>query len=105
MLSTLILLAFYLVTPKIGADEILLPIKKDGRIGFINLQGKIVIQPKFRKVGNFSEGLAPARMEGLYGYIDNSGKYVIPPIYDYAEDFSEGSLAPSMSANRHHNHA
>jgi hypothetical protein len=98
--NLIILLTVNILAPKIKPDELLLPIKKDGRIGFVNLQGKVVIPSKFRKVGNFSEGLAPARLEGLYGYIDQRGEYVIPPIYDYAEDFSDG-VAIVYDSNGH----
>src|SRR5947209_3363006 len=91
-ISILISFSFF-IAPKFKSDELLVPIKKDGRMGFVNLQGKVVIPTKFRKVGKFSEGLAAARLEGFYGYIDHSGNYVIPPIYDYAEEFSEGRAA------------
>lgn len=70
--------------------QVLFPIWLNNRHGFINQQGDIVIQPIFRNLGNFSEGLAPARLNGTYGYINTDGVFVIPAIYDYATDFSEG---------------
>ena len=78
------------IPPKPGLEEILLPIQINGKTGFVNLQGKVVIKPVFRKVGKFSEGVAPARVDGFYGYINTKGDYVIPPKYDYAQSFSEG---------------
>jgi hypothetical protein len=82
-----LLFGFISTRPK---PQELLPIKQHGLFGFINLEGKIVIKPRFLKVSKFSEGLAAVREGGLYGYINMKDEYVIPPIYDYAQDFSEG---------------
>jgi len=72
------------------SDRHLFQIFENGKIGFINLMGQVVIQPTFRSAGEFSEGLASARTNGTYGYIDETGKFVIPPQFDYATPFSEG---------------
>ncbi|ECH5021687.1 WG repeat-containing protein, partial [Campylobacter coli] len=50
--------------------------------GFIDKSGKIVIEPKFDGVGNFSEGLAGVELNGKWGFIDKSGKIVIEPKFD-----------------------
>jgi hypothetical protein len=71
-------------------DEELLRISINGKIGFINLQGKVIIEPRFKEVGNFVDGLAPARADGGYGYINKKGEFVIPDVYDYVKDFSDG---------------
>ena len=68
----------------------LYPIVENNLYGFINETGKVVIQPQFYSIGNFSEGLAPARKGGSYGYIDETGKYIIADKYDYAEPFDHG---------------
>ncbi|MFH5163641.1 WG repeat-containing protein [Campylobacter coli] len=52
------------------------------KYGFIDKSGKIVIEPKFDGVGNFSEGLAKVKLNGKYGFIDKSGKIVIEPKFD-----------------------
>ncbi|SHH96750.1 WG containing repeat-containing protein [Chryseolinea serpens] len=62
----------------------------DGKIGFINTYGEIVIDPVFRNANNFSEGLCAARVNGAFGFIDIHGNFVIPPQYDYAARFVEG---------------
>lgn len=51
----------------------------DSLWGFINLAGKIVIEPKFARVGSFSAGLAWAAnpVTGEYGFIDKTGEFVI----------------------------
>ena len=59
--------------------------------GFIDKTGKIVVPTIYKKVGDFSEGLAlVVNKNKKYGFIDKTGKVVIPLEYDYAEDFSEG---------------
>jgi WG containing repeat len=70
------------------------PIQKDGKWGFIDKTGKVVIEPQFYWVEEFSEDLASFEIEdGKHGYIDETGKVVVEPVFDRAEDFSEG-LAP-----------
>lgn len=68
----------------------LLPIHTGNFYGFINRQGEVVIPPRFRSIGKFTEGLCPARIDGHWGFIDSTGRYTIPPIYDYAKPFSDG---------------
>lgn len=47
--------------------------------GFVDDNGKPVIAPKYKKVSDFSEGLAlVATQSGKYGIIDKSGKTVVP---------------------------
>jgi hypothetical protein len=60
------------------------PIQQDGKVGFIDKTGKIVIAPQFDSASNedgivFSEGLAAVKVSDKWGYIDKSGKFVIPP--------------------------
>ena len=65
-------------------------IYENGLYGFIDSTGQVIIPPKYKAAGEFSEGLAPVRENGYYGYIDESGKYVFPPIYDFCEPFDQG---------------
>lgn len=74
----------------------------NGRYGFINKQGVMVISARFDvraagrhpevpvSSGRFSEGLACVRVRGLYGYIDKKGDFLISPQFSHAQDFSEG---------------
>ncbi len=74
--------------------NIILPVLIDGKYGFINREGELVIEPKFGYAWKFSEGLAPVifskNWRGKYGYIDTTGKLVIDTIYDWAGGFTEG---------------
>lgn len=63
----------------------------NGKNGFVNQQGKLVIPLQFSAAGNFSEGLAAAaNASGKWGWIDKTGKFVIPPQFDNGFEFKEG---------------
>jgi hypothetical protein len=64
-------------------------IKIDGKIGFIDSTGKVIVKPKFAAAGKCAEGLIPVREHGRYGYINTAGRLVIPYLYDYATEFHE----------------
>ncbi|MHC4248137.1 MAG: WG repeat-containing protein [Planctomycetota bacterium] len=70
-------------------------IMDDGKLGFVDRSGKVVIEPRFDRASSFSEGLARVwlREKELYGYIDSAGTMVIEPRFAEAGDFHEG-LAP-----------
>lgn len=56
--------------------------------GFINKQGKIVVNPKYDDLRDASSELIAANLNGKWGYIDSNGNNVIPHIYKQALDFS-----------------
>ena len=66
-------------------------IVKNGKYGYIDRTGKIVITSQFDGAWQFSGGLALVKVGDKWGYIDRSGKMVIKPQFDAAESFFEGS--------------
>lgn len=73
------------------------PIQQDGKWGYIDSTGKIVIKPQFAWAEEFSEGLAAFENEdGKHGYINETGKIVIEPKFDNWTAFSEGLAAVSI---------
>jgi len=68
----------------------LLPVKVNGKWGFIDIVGKLIVSPQFENAEEFSEGFAPIQITGKWGYIDFAGKVVIAQQFDYAGKFSEG---------------
>lgn len=74
-------------------DNALFPIETNGKWGYIDKSGTIVITPQWNEAESFSEGLARVSVDGKYGYINSNGEYVIKPQFDFAGDFSEG-MAP-----------
>ncbi len=72
----------------------LIPVKQGEYWGYVDKDGKFVVNPQFKRAWTFAEGLALVEnTEGKYGFIDEQGKLVISPIYKSALSFSEG-LAP-----------
>lgn len=80
-------------------NKILTSVQKDGKWGFADECGKVVIPFKWRWAKNFSDDLALVADDNWkYGYIDKTGKVVIPCKWEDAKDFSEG-LAPVKLGN------
>ncbi|RED63492.1 WG repeat-containing protein [Cohnella phaseoli] len=67
------------------------------RYGYIDMQGKIAVQPIYHKAFNFSEGLARVNQGKASGYIDTKGKLVTPYRFSQTSDFSEGMAAVSLT--------
>ena len=76
----------------------LIPFTKDGLVGYVNAQGEVVIQPRFKAGMAFSDGLACALEDSLFGFIDKTGAWVISPRFAYASNFSEGLAGVPLGA-------
>ena len=63
---------------------------QDGKYGYKDENGNVVIQPIYDDAGSFSDGLTRVKLNGKWGLIDKTGKEVIPFIYYTIGDFSEG---------------
>jgi hypothetical protein len=68
----------------------LFQVTKDGKSGFIDDRGQVVIDLEFDGVSSFSEGLARIFVGEKVGFIDTAGNIKIQPKFDIASDFSEG---------------
>lgn len=82
---------------QLGSNLQALADSKEPMWGYVDQAGKMVIEPKYRDAGTFSEGLAPVGMDSENGYvsgfIDNSGKMAIEAQFEEAHGFSEGMAA------------
>lgn len=68
----------------------------NGRYGYKDENGKVIIEAKYSEADSFSEGLAAVKEFGSYwGFIDKTGKEIIPFNFYKAAKFSEG-LAPVL---------
>ncbi len=81
-------------TYQLRFSEGLAPIMQDGKWGYINSSGGIMIQPHFDRVQLFSEGLAQVRFRGSWQYIDLRGRIVLSR--------SGGSFRDGLAASRDH---
>ena len=68
----------------------LFSVRINGKVGFIDNSGKIIINPQFDNANEFSEGLAAISVDKKWGFIDKNGKIVINPQFDGVNDFKEG---------------
>lgn len=78
--------------------------RRDGKVGFFDRTGKVVLQPEFDFAMPFSEGLAAvcqgcrevaagehtALEGGTWGFIDRRGLLVIPLQFERVESFKDG---------------
>ncbi|MCR6722189.1 MAG: WG repeat-containing protein [Chitinophagaceae bacterium] len=67
-------------------------IQKDGKYGFMNNRGQIIVPAQYESVLGFSEGMAAVKVSEVWGYINALGKIVIPAQYKEAAMF-EGGVA------------
>lgn len=79
------------------SDYLLLPYsvknlyeEKGNLYGFMNSDGKEVLECKYDFAGEFNEGLAMVVMNGRYGFINKQGELKIECVYEGAYDFNEG---------------
>ena len=60
--------------------------------GFIDLNGKEIVPPKYQQVENFSDGMAAVMKGNKWGFINTEGKEVIPCQYKKVElPFTDGT--------------
>lgn len=80
-------------------DEIGRVAQLDGKWGWIDNKGQIIIDFSFDKARSFHEKLAAVSYNLQWGYIDTNGQWKISPQYKNASDFSDG-LAPVSTETR-----
>lgn len=86
---------------KIGYFENgLAPITQNKKVGLINLQGEIVIKPKYEEisVSKYTD-IHTFKEKGLYGYITTGGKIIIDAIFDKANNFGKNGCAIVVEKN------
>ena len=77
---------------KVSLD--IIPVKQGDYWGYVDREGKFVINPQFKQAFAFQDGLALVKSgQDLFGYIDAKGKMVIPAVYKEATAFSEEMAA------------
>ncbi|MFA4985244.1 MAG: WG repeat-containing protein [Candidatus Brocadiia bacterium] len=65
-------------------------VKENGRWGFIDLTGKIVVETDFDRVESFKNGFAAVKINGKWGLVRKNGTYLAEPIYDEEPLFAGG---------------
>jgi hypothetical protein len=75
--------------------RILFPAVNDGKWGFIDSSGQVVVDFKFEAAERFSEGLAPIKSDGMWGFVNLAGRMAIQPRFEavHYTGFVEGHVA------------
>lgn len=68
----------------------LFPFLQNGKWGYIDVKGSVVIPPRFDAAGPFLESLAGVKTGGGAGFINEAGDIVIPPTFADVRGFSNG---------------
>ena len=71
-------------------------VKRNGKWGFVDIDGVVVIDFTFDDALSFGQHLAAVKQDELWGYISLSGSIVIEPVFFEAKSFSGGS-APVLT--------
>ena len=66
---------------------------KNDKWGFLNQNGKQVVDCEYDNVSDYSESLARIEKDGKVGFIDDTGKLINPLNYEQASPFHEGFAA------------
>lgn len=72
------------------ADSLFLPVSINGKYGYMNRLGDVVIPPNYQFAGHFVNGLAIVGNDDKYGAINKSGQLIIPFSYSSISDFIQG---------------
>ena len=76
----------------------LLPIEHDGKVGFIDTAGRLVIPPQFDVASVCVPGMVLVQRAGTWGFIDTAGRTVIPLQFDDARCFAAGLAGVRVGA-------
>lgn len=86
-------------------SEGLAAVEKDGKIGFVNMKGKLVIPHKFMLRTNdhpdiaFSNGMCViANGNGQLGVIDRKGEWIVKPVYEEVKLTDSGIIASTSNS-------
>lgn len=62
-------------------------VRKDGKYGFVDVQGRLRIANRYEDARPYHEGLAPIKLLSRWGFIDTLENIVIQPLYDEVTPF------------------
>lgn len=88
------------------ASEGLIVFENNSKFGYVDLDGKIVIESQFACCWPFVEGRALYQKVrgGKFGFIDHTGKSITGCKYFHAENYSEGLAVVDYDGDREYSH-
>ena len=72
----------------VGSDRF--PVEVDGKWGYVDRRGDLVVQPAYDQAWPFREGRGRVLRFGRFGFVDAAGELAVPLRFDDAYDFSGG---------------
>ena len=85
-------------------QNILFPLVMEGRTGYIDANGKVILQPQYCLARSFSEGLAQVKIGKKWGYIDENGEWSVTlQDFDSAGKFAEGLAVVTINDKHGYN--
>ncbi|MFC4305968.1 WG repeat-containing protein [Cohnella boryungensis] len=74
----------------IGIKRALIPFEHNGKWGYFDQEGNVVVRPLYDDADAFSEGLAGVRISDFWGYINEEGSVVVTPEYHFVGPYVKG---------------
>lgn len=72
--------------------ESLAAVEQKGKWGFMDKNGKMVIEPQYEEARSFCNEYAAVKQNGKWGFINMEGTLVIEPQFEETKDFSNGNV-------------
>lgn len=75
-------------------EDGVIAVAKDGKWGFVNTSGKVILEPTYEDAHSFSNGLAAVKKDGKWGFIDPDGNVVIDYQFSDAGYLASDGVCP-----------
>ena len=75
-------------------------VQKNGKMGYIDRQGNVVIDFLYERSSHFYEGLANVQLNNKWGLINTKGEVILPFEYDNIDMFNEGFASVQRNGKR-----
>ena len=77
----------------VGISENRIGVKLEGKYGFVNSNGQLIIANRYDDIQLFSEGLAAYQLNGKWGFLNEQEQLVVQPYYDEVLPFNQNVAA------------
>ena len=84
----------------LDTPEGIAPIMINGKYGYVNKKGKLIVKPKYDSASKFSEGIAIVELNKRDGMIDTSGREIVKTKYYAIHQFKEGVASFSLTGRK-----
>lgn len=75
-------------------------VEKNGKMGFVDLDGHFVVPLTLEGAYHFSQGLAAVRHGGFWGYINTKGDIYLPIVFNQASPFQSNRAEVNYQGHR-----